>query len=933
MPEAQSKIYNELSPQQKKVVETFGHGMAVMAGAGAGKTTTLVVKCAELLKQNPEARFAAVSFTEKSAGDLREKLAKNLDLTPHWVMTIHGLCSAVIREFPREAGFDGEETMLSEIQAQLIWERAIESLWSEELPDVCQSSLESLLDREGRTGVFSLLKRIQSLETFGVIESLEQAHDGAAQELVVLARYVLERYERIKRRQGVLDFNDLEKGARLALKHERVREVYRKRFDLVLIDEFQDTNPVQAEIITKFVRSDFSNLCVVGDPKQSIYRFRDADLSIFEDFCVKLPEKHSLTWNFRSRPGIIDFTNEVCGPIFPVSEMNYEPLVAKREKAAETPVVRLDVENPDDLAKFILSQSDRGLENFALLLRKIRGAEKWLKSLTSAGVSIAVGSGGFFWEDPRVREMIAFLRWWDNPANSLSGAVFLRAPWCGVSDQEIDDWVKEDPTFVAPFFRSDYVLARALKSMRDRALGPAQLLSELLITPEIEAELGAAYLGLWHRAEDISSRGLDFHSAVSELSTAVDQNRREREVPPPRNVGQLQVLTLHSSKGLEFDHVILIDFAGKTRAANAPLLFWDRYQGAFLGARDEDGERDRDVEKTWRELEKKKDLAESKRLFYVALTRARERLILVCPPEKVSKTEKEPEASPTVYKDVASEDNWRGWIERVSIEKAELKSISKASQATLKNEWRRTPNKNSARSVRPRHSVTEWSVLSTCPQKYFWTYIQPPAQGNFQDQKIFEFSLTENQGVTQRELGTRVHACLEKMDFPSLELLEHEVGSDRLNSKTLIDWAKTSDLMKSAKRSWSELAFEIPVGSEILVGAIDRLFEVENGFHLVDFKVTQKEKDPRALLETYQTQMELYAHAISRLAGAKKPIRAALVAISPRKVQEIEVSLGGIALDALSQLAAKIVSKGESTPTPSSACATCEFREQCPAKI
>ena len=126
----------------------------------------------------------------------------------------------------------------------------------------------------------------------------------------------MERYDRLKRRRGALDFNDLEHGADRALENPAVREAYQRRFDLVLIDEFQDTNPVQARIILRFVKPDRSNLCVVGDPKQSIYRFRDADVSVFEDFCSKLPVNISLTWNFRSRPGILEFTNRVCKETF-----------------------------------------------------------------------------------------------------------------------------------------------------------------------------------------------------------------------------------------------------------------------------------------------------------------------------------------------------------------------------------------------------------------------------------------------------------------------------------------------------------------------------------------------------------------------------------------------------------------------------------------
>src|SRR4051794_21182401 len=97
---------NELSPEQQIVLNTWGQGLAVMAGAGSGKTTTLVAKCGKLMELNSKARFAAVSFTERSASDLRAKLSMCLlkagtgGLHPHWVMTIHGLCGAILREYP-----------------------------------------------------------------------------------------------------------------------------------------------------------------------------------------------------------------------------------------------------------------------------------------------------------------------------------------------------------------------------------------------------------------------------------------------------------------------------------------------------------------------------------------------------------------------------------------------------------------------------------------------------------------------------------------------------------------------------------------------------------------------------------------------------------------------------------------------------------------
>jgi ATP-dependent exoDNAse (exonuclease V) beta subunit len=946
---------DDLTPEQRAVALSWGKSLAVMAGAGSGKTTTLVVKCQELLKKNPEARFAAVSFTEKSASDLRAKLSERLPLrgegsalSGHWVMTIHGLCNAILRDYPREAGFDGEESMLSEPEAQLLWEQAIQALWFDELPPEARQAVDTMLLRESRDSLHALLRRSRELASFGALDYLFNSEDADSKALAQVATYVLDRYERLKRRRGALDFNDLERGADRALEHESIRQAYHQRFALVMVDEFQDTNPLQASIVRRFCKPDGSNLCVVGDPKQSIYRFRDADVTVFEEFCSKLSERHSLTWNFRSRPGIIEYANAVCAPAFMSSQMAYEALTPKREPHESLqPVVRLDVKQPFELGKWILSEVEKGipLQDMALLLRKIRGNEKWLKALTASGIPIAVGSGGLFWEDARVREMTAFLKWWDNPGNSLSGAIFLRAPWVAVPDAMLDEWLRQDPTMVEPFFASAHPLAKRLAPYRSKISRPGELLLALLTDDKVEDELGAPLLGLWHRVEDLSSRGLDFHSVVTELGHALEESRRERDVPPPRNKGQLSVLTMHASKGLEFPHVILVDLGPKGRAPDAPLLFWDREKGAFLGVRDSDGDRDKEhpVESQWRAREKEKALAESKRVFYVALTRAQERLVLVCPelPERKSAPPEDP----------FSQDDWRAWVENAPIpaeavatpdresRKAEKES---SEQETLSRNVRHLERKSVLR--RPRHSVTEWTLLSRCPRAYEWTFIRPvPVADGIQELNLFsgaKVERTAEREITQAELGSRVHSCLERGDHEGLKRLESEVGSQRFQAEPLISWALSSEWMappQAQREVWSELAFEIPIGSEILVGSLDRVVLEPGRASIVDFKVTEKPKSVDALIEAYVTQLELYAYALKRLLSEDEAkstqVEALLVNISPKSIQAVPVSVGALPVETLALDASEIVSGRKGEPRPGPLCRYCEFRSQCPESL
>jgi ATP-dependent exoDNAse (exonuclease V) beta subunit len=603
------------------------------------------------------------------------------------------------------------------------------------------------------------------------------------------------------------------------------------------------------------------------------------------------------------------------------------------------------------------------LHQFTLLVRRIRGNEKWFKALQSAGIPLAIGSGGLFWDDPRVRELVSFLKWWNCEANTLSGAIFLRAPWMGIADEELDRWVREDPTWKTPFFQSSHRIAKKLAPLRDRIVRPGELLLALLSDlgeSESESELGAPLLGLWHRVEELSSRGMDFSAVVTEIAAAMKENRREREVPAPRNLGQLSVLTLHGAKGLEFDQVILIDFGISRRRSDAPLLFWDRTLGVYLGKRDESGNRQpkNPQEQSWRDLEKKKNLAESKRLFYVALTRAKERLILVCTGESSQ------ESTDSSVESIYSCDDWRGWIDRFAIPIFEINSKNGFKSLPKAHHSQRYPifqggsnlaNPSWFEQKRPRHSVTEWNLLSRCPRAYEWTYIHSKKKQNPLDQSPSKSGSplkgvqAEDSLVRQafQELGTQVHACLASGDDEGLKALESnsslkDLQGLRFSSAPVIEWRRKSSWMAPANRVmgrdvWVELPFEVPVYGETLVGSIDRLILEKRGstssYSLLDFKVTQSFKRKDILLEAYGTQLLLYTMALTILDPKIRwtDIDAALVNVTPAGVQVLAVPVqrDSHRVHELADLAGRIVNGHSGEPKCGPLCQFCEFLDSC----
>jgi hypothetical protein len=216
--------------------------------------------------------------------------------------------------------------------------------------------------------------------------------------------------------------------------------------------------------------------------------------------------------------------------------------------------------------------------------------------------------------------------------------------------------------------------------------------------------------------------------------------------------------------------------------------------------------------------------------------------------------------------------------------------------------------------------------------------------------------------VSAREMGTRVHAALETGDWEALRALEQEVSADRFRAEPLIEWAAHSSCMKTGRdpacgdsdeirrKVWTELAFELPVGEQVLVGSIDRLVREERVnpagnvtevlYRLIDFKITARTKSPEELVEAYRTQMELYAHALRGLVGARERewrIEPVLVNISPQNIVEVVVpgdfgsatSSGAGLAQRLAAQAALIVNGEAGQPVSGSFCRFCAFNKNC----
>ncbi len=503
----------------------------------------------------------------------------------------------------------------------------------------------------------------------------------------LLGRFA-ERYEREKRVLGTHDYEDLLvlthralSGASPSQKALRVRT--RRQFDLIFVDEYQDTSLLQAKIFEWIKRKD--NLFVVGDVRQSIYRFRHAHPEVFLE-ALKRSKPVSLAENRRTRPEILGFANRVFGDLF---GPGYEALIAKREFklkkdhcleliAVPRGTGTLDAHRVIEartIASRIRAMVDAGFQveeggkarparwkDFAVLLRRTTVSRLYEKELENSGIPYYANKGRGFYEKIEVSDLVNLLRVLENPSENIAMASVLRSPLAQLSDDALY-WLSEKRSSS----KTESDLCEILKRHRDvpeisekdrssievflplfqnwSALKDRLSLSELLhrIVDETAYEAKAltrpdgaqARANIWKliemasALEDKSVRGIsDFILYLKSVSESSETEAEARIVGEEEDV--VRILTVHAAKGLEFPILILADLGGEEGKGAKSIFNCSTAHG--LGARLRDPEsldlcEDATYEAVQSE-EKQKEAEESDRLLYVAMTRAQEHLIL-----------------------------------------------------------------------------------------------------------------------------------------------------------------------------------------------------------------------------------------------------------------------------------------------------------------
>ncbi len=721
----------KLSDEQELAVSRRAESLLLSAAAGSGKTSVLVERFVRAVRDDgvAPASILAITFTERAAGELRARVrARLLELDAReaareteaaFVGTFHGFCARLLRAHPLLAGVDPDYRILDDGQAGRLRERAFAAALGEELAGEGESGEQGetvdVLAAYGLDRVRTMIEQVYAeLRSRGQsLPRLPTAPDGDAQgsRACVLLDRLLERfglaYEQLKRDGGAVDFDDLELVALELLQSQpALRAAWSERFELLMVDEFQDTNPRQLGILTALDRG---NLFTVGDERQSIYGFRHADVSLFRSRRARLQEHGAslrLSRNYRSREPLLDVVNVVFAERFP----DQQPLVAGRPGAAGAErELRtrswLAPGDPGEREVELLLSDTRGWEEHAELCEAIDAglphAQTWRQAearLLAARVAALVQGGharagdvvvllrasgdlevferalqlcglrtlasvGAFWGHQQIRDLTSYLRALANPLDEESLYATLASPLAGCSrdclallaggaratrraawevalDASTDEGelgrrlAPEDRRALSAFCgrlhdERRMVMRRTLSELIERAIEQSGYRAHVLALEWGERRLANVHklLRLARRFE--AREGRDLRAFVEHVGHLEQAVQAEPDAPVDGvEPDAVRLMTIHAAKGLEFPVVCVADLGRQPNTYMPDLLVDGDRVGLRLAHLD--GSKPTatlDYEDLCRER-REREAEEEDRVLYVAMTRARERLLL-----------------------------------------------------------------------------------------------------------------------------------------------------------------------------------------------------------------------------------------------------------------------------------------------------------------
>ena len=631
----------ELNGQQFAAVTAPPGPALVIAGAGSGKTRTLTYRVAYLLEQGiPPDRILLLTFTNKAAGEMMRRVTDLLghELTSLWGGTFHSIGNRILRQHARLLGFERDFTIMDREDAKHLISTC-----------VAESEIDVKATRFPKAEVLGDIFSLAVNKQMPVAEILGTEY-GYFDTLAPQIEDVWKRYVARKRATNAMDFDDLlVLWLRLLNDHAEVREHYQRRFQFILVDEYQDTNKLQSDLID-LLGARHKNVMVVGDDAQSIYAWRGANFQNILKFPDRYPgaKIYKIETNYRSTPEILTVANAAIAAN--VQQFAKELAPARKSGAKPAQVVCGDAaQQAAFVAQRVLELREEGADmtRMAVLYRSHFHALELQLELTRRNIPFSITSGIRFFEQAHIKDVTSYLKLVTNPRDELAfkrlvqllpgvGGKGADKLWRGFAEELANKTLTRPLATLSP---SDgerdgvrgarATLATSLQSCaknvpKKATLAWAQFATTIsqLEAPEVRKSaarmiplvieagyddyLKENFANYHSRLDDLKQLAIfaqqfaTVEEFLTQMALLTNVEAEAEQQPANRDDEKIRLSTIHQAKGLEFDIVFIIMLC----------------DGLFPSARS---------------MESTEGEEEERRLFYVAVTRARNELYLSYP--------------------------------------------------------------------------------------------------------------------------------------------------------------------------------------------------------------------------------------------------------------------------------------------------------------
>jgi DNA helicase-2/ATP-dependent DNA helicase PcrA len=617
-------ILASLNERQREAVTTTQGALLILAGAGSGKTRVITVRMAYLIAEKGVAPYniLAVTFTNKAAGEMRERVetllkGERLQSAP-LVTTFHSLCVRILRQDIEALGegYSKSFTIYDTDDSIKVIKACVKDIGFDE---------KQLAGRQALNAISAAKNRGEDSDLFASrVEYTDERKAAIAQ--------VFKLYEERLNKANALDFDDLMiKTVRLLRKSQEVREKYNDKFKYILVDEYQDTNALQFALIS-YLTEKQQNICVVGDDAQSIYGFRGADIANILQFEEHYPKSKviMLEQNYRSTQTILD----AADAIIKNNEGRKEKKLWTSNPGGEK-IFYYQAFDGDGEARFVAAQIDEYRRRepqgkVAILYRTNAQSRVFEEALRRSRIEYNIVGGFSFYERAEIKDVIAYLKMALNPFDDIAFLRVVNTPTRGLGKTSLDELARRAKDFGTSYWETLSIITenydkplnltpRALESLRkfkqtienlQKKVSEASQTDKPVTEVVIAAIEDTGYANML-RAENTDESAARLENLEELVNAAVDYDKQEQnglrdfidhsalvsDTDKFDRNAAVTMMTVHAAKGLEFPIVFLVGLE----------------DGIFPHSRS---------------LNDPKELEEERRLAYVAITRA-EKILFV----------------------------------------------------------------------------------------------------------------------------------------------------------------------------------------------------------------------------------------------------------------------------------------------------------------